>query len=99
MLWARYYDRQDVIQSDGISVVADSPRLLVHLLSFNDLPRRIGVLFLLLTRTQSLHMEATHGSDPGLRGVSRPEPVTDHNPTSWRKDIYKTRTTNPLSYN
>jgi len=77
MLWVWYYDRQGIIQSDGISIIADFPRFLVLLLVFQRFTLEDwGVI-------PALNLDAVcaHGSDPALRGASGPGTVIDLDPT------------------
>lgn len=81
MLWIWYYDRQGIIQSDGISIIADFPRFLVLLLVFQRFTiEDWGVI-------PSLNPDAAcaHQDDPALRVVSGTQAVVDLDPTTLEK--------------
>ena len=81
MIWVWYYDRQGIIQSDGISIVADFPRFLVLLLVFQRFSfEDWGII-------PALNPDAVcaHGSDPTLRGASKSGAVIDLDPTVLEK--------------
>ena len=70
--------RSGIIQSDGISIVADFPPFLILFYSsFNGLPWRIGALFLLSIQLQSVLMGATRRCKSGA--------VIDLDPTALEK--------------
>ncbi|KAF8808813.1 hypothetical protein BYT27DRAFT_7241462 [Phlegmacium glaucopus] len=78
MLWVWYYDRQGIVQSDGISIVADFPRFLLLLLVFQRFTLEDwGVI-------PSLNPDSVnaHEGDPALRVVSKSRPITDLDPTT-----------------
>ena len=73
MLWMWYYDRQGIIQSDGISIIADFPRFLVLLLVFQRFTlENWGVV-----PTLNPDAVSAHGSDPALRGECGRKTVVD----------------------
>jgi len=82
MLWVSWYsDRQGVIRSDGISIIADFPRFLGFFCSyFNATLWRIVI--------PSLNPDAVnaHTGDPMVRIVSGTRPVTNLNPTALDKN-------------
>ena len=81
MIWVWYYDRQGIIQSDGISIIADFPRFLVLLLVFQRFTLEDwGVI-------PALNPGAVcaHESDPTLRSASKSGAVIDLDPTVLEK--------------
>jgi hypothetical protein len=80
MIWG-YYDRQGIIQSDGISIVADFPRFLMLLLVFQWFTLEDwGVI-------PALNTDAVcaHGSDPTSRDAFKSRAVIDLDPTFLEK--------------